>query len=312
MRIFALLLLFSAISLTPAADPKAGFVNSKISNRSIMLNQPVRVEFTTLPRQVEGIDIPATVLHALELSNVRPSWRVAGKPTVNEHEKTKTITVVFTLMPRRVAEISLPQIPLPWLSGDQIAEFPTVTVAPSVQIGTESRDLPKEVEAVSGYQWGMSLDVVKAQISSDKITTADGSVRARPTDNLELIFLGGQLAQAKIFAPGLELSQARDSFTNRWGMPQSETAGDKPEMVWMLGWTIITARPLAGAPGGTELHLIREDIMGGLQQKRVQSQIFAVLEGMDDAPKQTPKIDDAAIERDLNAPAIPAPEANPK
>jgi hypothetical protein len=123
------------------------------------------------------------------------------------------------------------------------------------------------------------------------------------------------LAQAKISAPGLELSQARDSFTNRWGMPQSETTGDKPELVWILGWTIITARPLAGsqgAPGGTELHLIREDIMGGLQQRRVQSQIFEVLEGKDDAPKPAQVIDDAAIERDLNAPAIPAPESESK
>lgn len=317
MRTLILALVFSLTSLLSAADAKAGFVNQKVSARSVPLNQAVRVEFTTLPRQIEGVDIQATVRHALELSSVRPTWRVLGKPTVSEHEKTKTVTVVISLLPRHTGDCEVPQIPLSWLTGNQTADFGKVTVAPAIQIGAESRDLPKEVEAVSGYKWGLSFTETQSQFAPEKIKRSADATVIRAADGLDLIFRGGELAEAIISAPGLGLAEARDSFINRWGIPQFES--DEPaELTWILGWTVITARPLAtsdAAPqGGTELHLLREDITGRIHQNQVQAKVFGLLEGKEAAAPPAPKTQapsqDEAIDRDIGKPAITPPPDN--
>src|SRR4051812_37833696 len=54
-------------------------VNSHVSNRQIALNQPVRIEFTTLPRQVDNVDIANVVANSLLVNS---SWRLLGRPSV--------------------------------------------------------------------------------------------------------------------------------------------------------------------------------------------------------------------------------------
>jgi hypothetical protein len=278
MRTRPLLVIFLlACSAALMAESKSAFVNSKVSSRTITLNQPVRVEFTTSPRQIAGIDIQQSVVHALELGPALESWRVLVPPVIDEqgkNERDKTVKVSFSLLPRESGDRALPQIPLAWLNGDQVAEFGTVSISANIQVGTDLKPVPKETTAVSGFKWGSKVEDVISRLGE---TTKAGPNRltAHPEKNLELAFLNGELAEATISAPGLTLDQARDSFINRWGLPQTEGNG---AITWIVGWTKITAQPSAGDTPGTQLRLAREDILGRQNKARVNVEVFDLLD----------------------------------
>ena len=79
------------------------FVNHKVSSRTVSVNQAVRLEFTSMPRQIEGIEVAAAVANGIAITGGR-TWRLTGKPLVTEAEKTKTITVVVSLLPRTTGD----------------------------------------------------------------------------------------------------------------------------------------------------------------------------------------------------------------
>jgi hypothetical protein len=304
MRHAPLLLAFAVLvsaAATPlrAADPQRAItVNARISppSKEIDLNQPLRIEFVTTPRQVENIDIAAAVANAVALSGT--PWRMLGRPVVSEHEKTHTITVSFALLPRRDGNMPLPQIPLTWLQGDSYAEFGPAKVSNKVAVGGEELDPPKECVGVAGFIWGDKLADVKTTRIADNLIKDEGSrVVATPQPGLELIFRGGELAEAVVAAPGLTLDQARDSFFTRWGLPQLEepASGERPASItWIIGWTRITATQGAG-DAGVRLALVREDIESRQSQERVKGAVFDVLEGAN--LKQPAETDDQAKER---------------
>jgi hypothetical protein len=271
----ALLCTLLALGLLSAADStRSTFVTAKVSAKIVSLNQVVRVEFTTMPRQVEGIDVKVTVQRALDAARLAGLWRALGEPVVSEHEKTRTITVSFAVLPRKVGDSPLPKVPLTWLTGEQVAEFGTVTVAPQLQVGSDTRDLPKEVSGVAGFLWGERLVDAKAKLGGAPLVERDGATVATLQPGLQLIFRGGSLAEATLTVTDLDLARAKDSFLGRWGPPQLET----PAMItWILGWTRITATP--GADGaGTVLTLVREDVQAALDQDTVSRRVFGVLD----------------------------------
>jgi hypothetical protein len=303
MRYAPLLALVAIVSIgsvqAQAADPQRAItVNARISppSKEIALNQPLRIEFVTTPRQVENIDIAATVANAVTLSGT--PWRLLGRPVVSEHEKTHTITVAFALLPRKDGNMPLPQIPLPWLQGDSYAEFGPAKVSNKIAVGGEELDPPKECVGVAGFIWGDKLADVKTTRIADNLFKDDGArVIATPQPGLDLIFRGGELAEAAVAAPGLTLDQARDSFFTRWGLPQLEEAAsaDHPASItWIIGWTRIMATQGAG-DAGVRLSLVREDIEARQSQERVKGAVFDVLEGAN--LKQPAETEDQAKER---------------
>lgn len=259
------------------------FVNNKVSSRKISVNQPVRLEFTTMPRQVEGIDIAAAVSNGIALSS-GGTWRTSGKPTVAENDKTRTITVVVTLLPRTTGDLALPAFPLSWLSGDPRPDFGQVTVTQTLAIGGETRALPAEYDGVGGFLWGARQeDLIPAQIPANVVSTQGDKTVAKVSGSLELGFRTGELAEATLLASGVTLEQGRASFCERWGLPQSETASS---LVWVLGWTRITATALsepAKSDGtnadGVRFDLVREDIAAKQASSQVRSRVFSLLEG---------------------------------
>ncbi|MBA3708305.1 MAG: hypothetical protein H0W83_05750 [Planctomycetes bacterium] len=256
-------------------------VNSHVSNRQIALNQPVRIEFTTMPRQVANIDIETVVGNSLLVNS---SWRLLGRPSVVEHEKTKTITIGVALLPRTVGSLALPQIPVSWLQGDQAAEFGVVTVANGVLVGSETKDLPKETAGVAGFPWGAHLaDLKTTRIADNLIEYLADRAIARPQPGLELIFRGGDLSEAVVAAPGLTIEQARESFFSRWGLPQIE---EPNSISWILGWTRITATTPGGDATGVKLTIAREDILAKQNQTAVKDTVFDVLDGARTPPAQ--------------------------
>lgn len=298
-----LLALVLALPLAAADGPatagpgtaRMGYVNARVSARQVALNQVVRVDFTTLPRQVEGADIAAAVTRALDTSRLAGHWRPLGAPIIGEHEKTKVVTVSFQVLGRRPGEMPLPRVPLTWLTGEQTADLGLVQVAPQVQIGSELRDLPREVAGVGAWAWGIGFDEVKAQAKPEQIALRDGVAVVRPQPGLELLFRGGALAEAVLTVGGMALPRARDSFLGRWGAPQIET----PDAItWILGWTAITATPSADGTG-TVLALRREDIQSQLDQRSVEARVFDVLDGAGATPAPTPA--DQAAQREQDA-----------
>ncbi|MBA2480602.1 MAG: hypothetical protein H0V44_08065 [Planctomycetes bacterium] len=254
-------------------------VNARVSNRQIALNQPVRIEFTTMPRQVESVDIAKSVANGLLVNS---TWRLLGRPTVVEHDKTKTVTVAVNLLPRTTGNLVLPQIQVSWLQGDQAAEFGQVAVTSGVIVGGETKDLPKETTGVAGYAWGSRLvDVKTTRIPDNLIEYLPDRAIARPQPGLELVFRGGELSDAVIAAPGLDIDQARESFFSRWGLPQIEEAN---AVTWILGWTRITASASGGDVPGVKLTIVREDILARLNQSQVKDSVFSVLDGPSAAP----------------------------
>ncbi|MBA3684945.1 MAG: hypothetical protein H0W72_06860 [Planctomycetes bacterium] len=295
------LLLFAPLTIQAATttESRSGFVNQKVSSRTIALNQVLRVEFVTQPKQVEGVDIAVIVDQAIEISRMSGHWRPMGKPTVTTDEKTKTISVAFALLPRKTGELPLPQVLLAWLSGDKLADFGVVTVQPTLAIGSETKDLPKEVTGVATHLWGSSLDEIKKQLPGDRFKDQGDAVVVTTSPGLDLIYRSGSLAEAVITAGGLKLGEARDSFLNRWGMPQQESA---EEIQWILGWTAITAKPAADG-AGTVITLRREDIKASLDDAKVKSRVFGLLDA-EDTPDQAAKRRKQEIEREAER-AVP-------
>jgi hypothetical protein len=268
-RLILLCLIAAAASAGDA--PRSAFFNQKVSARTVALNQPVRLELTTTPRQVESVSIEAAISDAVTLGGGK-SWRLVGKPSAQVDEKTRTVRVSIVLLPRRVGEAPLPVIPVSWLNGEQFAEFGAVKVEPTLVVGSESRPLPAELTAVGGFAWGGRLDELKPQLGT---LTSDGErILAKPRPGLELIFRRGELVEAAIDAGELTVETARASFLARWGSPQIEEAGT---LTWVLGWTRIIASPSTDGKG-VLLALAREDLLAGAVQARIADKIYGLLE----------------------------------
>ena len=248
----------------PAVEAKTLFVNSKVSARVIALNQTVRLEFITVPRQVENVDVAAAVAGGIALG-AASTWRVVGPVTVTVPDKTRTVGVAVSLQPRISGEVRLPQFPLTWLSGAPLPDLGMVTVQAQLLVGGELKPLPVEVESVSGYAWGMTLAVAVARGGS----ASAGVLQPRP--GLSLAFPGGLLTSAELLVEDLPLDQARTAFLQRWGLPSGSV--DQPE--WRIGWLRIAA---SAAGNGTRVNLEREDLSGKAANAQVHDRIFGVLE----------------------------------
>ncbi len=263
------------------------FVNHKVSSRKISVNQPVRLEFTTLPRQVDGVDIAGVVTNGISMASGN-TWRLNGKPSVNEDIKTKTVTVAVTLYPRTTGDLSLPAIPLSWLSNDTPPNFGQVTVMQSINISGETRSLPKEYDGVGGFLWGAHLDdLMGSQIPAAAVSVQGDKTVAKISGSLELGFRSGELAEATLLASGITLEQSRTSFCERWGLPVSDIDGT---LTWIFGWTRISAvalsepaKPDGSKADGVRLYLVREDLAAKQAANQVRSRVFSLLE---DAPKK--------------------------
>ncbi len=282
LPVLAAALIVAAPGQLPAADAgdlrvdakSTVFVNSKVAPRKIAVNQAVRVEFTTMPRQVDGIDVAAAVANGIALS-ASSTWRLVGKPLVTEQEKLKTITVVFSLLPRTTGDVALPSFPLTWLSGEPRPDFGEVTVTQTIAVGGETRALPPEFDGVGGFLWGAKQeDLIGGKIPASTVTTQGDRTAAKVSGSLELGFRAGELADATLMAPGVTMDQARSSFCERWGLPLTETDGT---MTWVLGWTRIIASP---SPDGVKLDLLREDIQAKQSASQVRGRVFNLLEGV--------------------------------
>ena len=264
----------AAAAESEAREAKSAiFVNHRVSARKLSVNQAVRLEFTSMPRQIEGIDVAAAVANGIALTGGQ-TWRLTGKPLVTESEKTKTITVVVSLLPRTTGDIALPSVPLTWLTGEPRPDFGTVSVSQTIAIAGETKPLPPEYDSVGGLLWGSrEEDLVGKQIPATAVTTQGERTSAKLSGSLEVGFRGGQLADGTLLASGLTLEQARASFCDRWGLPSAE---DATSLTWVLGWTRITATPSAD---GVKIELLREDIQAKQAAGQVKARVFNLLEG---------------------------------
>jgi hypothetical protein len=250
------------------------FVNHKVSSRTVSVNQAVRLEFTSMPRQIEGIEVAAAVANGIAITGGR-TWRLTGKPLVTEAEKTKTITVVVSLLPRTTGDLALPNFPLTWLTGEPRPDFGVVSISQTIAIAGETKPLPPEYDGVGGLLWGARQDdLLGKQIPVTAVTAQGERTSAKLSGSLEVGFRGGELADATLLASGLTLEQARASFCDRWGLPASE---DASSLTWVLGWTRITATPSAD---GVKVELMREDIQAKQAAGQVKARVFNLLEGV--------------------------------
>ena len=266
-----ILLLLVVLPLTSGESPRSAFFNQKVSARTVALNQPVRIELTTVPRQIEGVSIEASIADAVTLGGSQ-AWRLVGKPTSQIDDKTRTIRVSIVVLPRAVGEAVLPSIPISWLNGEQVADFGSVKVEPQLVVGGEIKPMPAELTAVAGFAWGAKLDDLKETVGP---TTVEGDhLIAKPKPGLELIFRRGELVDAAIDAGDITIEDARVSFLARWGSPQIEEAG---VLTWVLGWTRITAST-RGDGKGVKLALAREDLLARAVQARITDKVFGLLE----------------------------------
>lgn len=301
----------------PQPPQRPTFINAKVSSKRICLNEAVRVEFTTMPRDVENIDIASAVANAVRLGGA-DTWRLLGKPTVTEQlgsvsgansdpakpvkERPKPITVVFSLLPRKAGDLTLPDVPVTWMQGNAVARFDTIVVAPQVMVGGTPKEMPKEAYGVAGYSWGTTLESLKDRFTADQVaTTPDGRSQVKAQKNLTLGFINGALAEAKLLAPGLALDQARTSFLERWGAPQEESGN---ELTWVLGWTRISVSPTG--PDGIQIALAREDIQASQAKSQVKTDVFGVLEGPKESAEDAEKRKAKEIQAELNRPEVPA------
>ena len=259
----------------PGDARPALFVNVKVSTRTAALNQPVRVEFFTPARQIENLDIAAAIIGGVAMS-AGPTWRLVGKPTVTENDKIRSVTVAFTLLPRTTGELSLPRFPLTWLAGEPMPELGQVKVEPGVIVAGENKPLPREVEGIAGFPWGVPLkDLLGKELKGEQVEAKGDISIAKPRPGLELTFRGGELAEAMLTVEDLKLEQAEASFIERWGVQQVTLEDGRP--AWMLGWTRIDVAPREG--GGVVLHLVREDVIARAAAGQVRGRVFDILEG---------------------------------
>jgi hypothetical protein len=300
------------LTTSPAGTaPRALFVRASVSEKQVALNKPVRIEFTTMPAQVEGVDIAASVANSLALG-VRDSWRVLGKPTVVQHDKTKTITVSAMLIARTAGDLQPPDVPITWLQGNQIAHFDTVVVSPVLAVGGTTHDLPKVVSEVAGIPWGAKFEDYKARFPKDQVEITAERTLVHPAKTLTLEFDGGRLAQASMQVD-MTIDQVRSStFFEKWGTPHIE---DGATMTWILGFTRITAAPTtpvaadAAPVSGVTLSFAREDVLADVHATVVNDKVFGLLDGpAKETPEQVQTRKDREIEQELDRPAVKLPE----
>jgi hypothetical protein len=315
MRTTLLALALSLIlgSLVAGEAAKPTFVNAKVSAKEICLNEPLRVEFTTMPREIADVDIVNSISNSLRLGASK-SWRLVGEPQVTESlrlapspansektvkERPKPITVVFSLLPRTSGDLTLPDLPLTWLLGNNFAKFNSVTVVSSILVAGKRIDLPQEANGVGGFAWSSTLDEVRTRVSAEKIKKDGAKTIITPKPPLSLIYTEGFLGEAILRAPALTLDVARTEFLQRWGIPQQE---DAASLTWFIGWTRITARP---DPEGITLSLVREDIQAKLAKAQISFDIFNVLENPKETDSESRERKDREIQVEVNRPAVP-------
>lgn len=312
--LLALILSLPAASLIAGEAARPTFINARVSAKEICLNETVRVEFTTLPRDIEGVDVAKSVANSLRLSATN-TWRLVGEPIASEvlrgtpspaegdkpaaRERPKPITVVFHVLPRTTGDVSLPDIPITWLQGNTVARFAPVVVKPNLIIAGKISDLPREAAGVGGFHWSSSLDEVRARVDDSKVKKDGARTLITPQPNLTLIFTGGIFGEALLRAPGLTKEQARTSFLQRWGIPQQE---DEQSLTWIIGWIRITARPDAD---GITLQLVREDAQAQLANAQVTGDVFNVLDGPAETPTQAAERKEREIKAEVDRPAVP-------
>lgn len=300
LRIATLTLLAASLVAADGTDERIMQVNATISSRAVALNQPVRIDFISLPRQVANIDIAQTVANAIILGG-HGTWRLLGKPLAIEQDRTHTIEVIFSMLPRVGGALQIPTIPLTWLKGEEVAELGQVKVEDRILVNGELMPLPKECTGVGGFAWGTALaDVRGVRLRDAAIDGTPERSVAHAKHGLDLVFHMGSLTEAHLAVPDLSLDDARVSFLSRWGTPQVE---DAQGITWILGWTRITA---AENPHGVALTLVREDLEDDLDHARIKAQVFAPLEADSDngdAPAAHPTTPRAAT--------TPMPDAPP-
>jgi hypothetical protein len=300
-------------SLLAADASRPTFINAKVSAKQICINEPLRLEFITMPRDIEGVDIAQSVANSLRLG-AATTWRLLGDPIVTEvlrgaapttdektaRERPKPVTITVNLLPRTTGDLQLPDIPITWLQGNTVARFSIVTVNPQVMIIGTAREMPREVYGVGGFAWASTFDEVRARVEPNQIKKDGIKTLITPQPHLTLTFTGGMFAEAALRAPGLTLAQARTSFLQRWGVPHSEN--DK-SLNWILGWTNVTVTPDAD---GITLTLKREDVEAQMARLQVSTDIFGVLDGpQQETPAQAEERRNKEIEREANLPAVP-------
>jgi len=306
------LVLCCVISPVCAADAsRPTFINAKISAKQICLNEPLRLEFTTMPRDVEGVDIGKSVANSLRLG-AAVTWRLLGEPVITEflrgstpsddktvRDRPKPVSVTVNLLPRTAGDLQLPDIPITWLQGNTIARFSIVTVSPQIMIIGTARDLPREVHGVGGFAWSTTQDEVRSRVAANAIKKVDNRTIFTPQEHLGLAFEGGMFAEAQLRAPGLTMEQARTSFLQRWGVPHQE---EPNTLTWILGWTRIVATPTTD---GMMINLVREDVQAQLSRTQVATDVFGVLDGPVETAEQAEMRRNKAIEQEANRPAVP-------
>ena len=267
MRIALLLIALLLAAAVPAAQ-----YNPRASHTELPLNGVLTLVFSTSMPQREHIDIAASVRQTCEQSSVVALWRLAGPPEVRQHERARDVQVTLRLMPRRVGELQPPAIPVHWMEGSTSASFASVRITPELELGTRRLPLPKQLDGVGGYDWGLSWDEFLKRVGRPLTVDATGMVDVKP--GLRLRFAAHQLAGAELLTPGLPLAQSRASLMERWGTP----AEDDPAtgMRWYLGWLQITA---AERDGGTLITMRHEGIDEQALRQQVHEQVFDVLDG---------------------------------
>ncbi len=304
---------FAVSALMAGEATRPAFVNASISAKEICLNETVRVEFTTNPRDIPNIDVVQSVTNSLQLSAAK-SWRLVGEPQLTEalratpkvadplkpvKEQLKPIRVIFYLLPRVTGDLTIPDLPITWLQGNFVAHFNPVTVVSNILIAGKRVDIPQEANGVGGFAWSSTLDEVRTRVSADKIKVDGSRTVITPKPQLTLTYSNGFLGEATLRAPALTLDVARSEFLQRWGIPQQEDANS---LTWFVGWTRITARP---DPQGITLSLVREDIQAKLANAQVKADIFNVLETPKETAAESAEHKEREIQAEINRVAIP-------
>lgn len=264
-----LLLALLALPLTAAA------FNPQLSEDRIPLNATIEATFATSMPDKEHVDIVAAVEQACALPTVRDRWQLVRPPTVVQHPKAKDIQVQLLLAPRSTGTLQPPAIPVKWLDGDREARFPPVLVEEHLRLGGDQIPLPKELQSVGGYRWGISLAEYAAAQGEEVPTTT--SHIARPKAGLELRFEHSQLTTAVLRIANLTLDDARPLLLERWGDIATTADGS---MGWRIGWLAITATETAE---GIDVLLEHEGLRRRQARAQVKTALFDVLEG--DAPE---------------------------
>lgn len=297
------MILRCCLLLCCAATLCAAQFNPRVTATEIALNETVRCTFATTRPQIE-VDIARELRTALELPSVVRDWRLVGAPEVTRHEKAQDVTVSLVLRPRHAGELALPVIPVAWLEGDRSVAFPGVTVAEHIVVGSETRELPTELQGIGGYTWGSELDAVLAVEPGNRLLPAPATTTVETAGGLVLGLAEGRLSSVALVAPALDLEAAMSSFIQRWGSPHEEAEG---EATWLLGWLRIMA---SDVPSGVGVTIVHEGIAAQAARKRVASDVFQVLETGRGATAtaRTPAPQAPADEPSLPAPAQPADE----